>query len=434
MSHLVGSAEVLSIIERTLNCIDSRLIQHGERVAFLVLRMLDAAGVTDDRQVREACMLTLLHDVGAYKTEEIERMVQFESREIWEHSIYGYLFLKYLSPLSDTAEAVLFHHMDSAEMDWLEPRQGGLAQLIHIADRTDTYLMERGRMPGARMLERNSGTRFSEAAVSLLRQAEAAGAYGALCGGGYRAELARRIAAVAFTEEEIEAYLRMVSSSIDFRSPYTVTHTITTEQISVALARRMGLEPEQIRKVRYGSALHDLGKVAIPVEILEFPGKLSPQAMRIMRTHVTITEQILGGSADGEMLRIAARHHEKLDGSGYPRGLVGAELTRPERIVAVADITSALCGVRSYKQSYDGGRVRGILLQMKQAGQLCPAVVDTLLDDYDGVMAEVDEGCAPVLEAYRSIQEQYQAVYRQMTALPRGGNSLLPTKRSGGTI
>lgn len=406
---LVSSREVIQIIRRTLNHVDSRLVSHGERVAYMVLKMLDTEGVNDARMLRDACMATMLHDVGAYKTEEIDQMVVFESREVWQHAIYGYLFLKKLSPLRELAPAILYHHLDYARLRQIDTPQKELAQLINLADRVDTYLLNRRCPPPEDELNTHKNRRFSPEALALFyrMQRENPQIYAMLEDGSFTAELERRMAAALFTEEEINGYLRMVVSAIDFRSYHTVTHTITTESISAALAARMGLTAEECYKVKYGSLLHDLGKIAIPVEILEYPGKLSPEDMSIMKTHVVITGEILGESADEEMLRIAVRHHEKLDGSGYPLGLTGDVLTRGERIVAVADIMSALSGTRSYKDAFDKEHIRSILRQQKEAGLLCPVTVDTMLEHYDSIMEEVRVRCAPILNAYDSIQREY---------------------------
>ena len=78
--------------------------------------------------------------------------------------------------------------------------------------------------------------------------------------------------------------------------------------------------------------------------------------MNIMRTHVDITERILGGSVDSDVTRIALRHHEKVDGSGYPKGITGKDMTLDEEIVAVSDIASALLGTRSYKEAFSKER------------------------------------------------------------------------------
>ena len=98
--------------------------------------------------------------------------------------------------------------------------------------------------------------------------------------------------------------------------------------------------------------------MAIPLDILESPGRLEEKDMRVMRAHVRITEMILSGLVDEEVLEIAARHHEKLDGTGYHKGLTEKDLTLPQQIAAVADMLSALYGKRSYKDSFDSGKIR----------------------------------------------------------------------------
>ena len=99
----------------------------------------------------------------------------------------------------------------------------------------------------------------------------------------------------------------MLAYSIDFRSEYTVTHTVTTVGISVEIARLLNYSAEDKQRIYYGALLHDVGKIAIPLEILEYPGKLSPQAMRIMRTHVELTGRILGQDVEEKIRKIALR-------------------------------------------------------------------------------------------------------------------------------
>ena len=87
-------------------------MDHGSRVAYLSYRFLKALGNPAKAGAAKAVILAILHDIGAYKTEEISRMVEFESHNVWDHSIFGYLLLNYFSPFYDIAPAVLFHHTD----------------------------------------------------------------------------------------------------------------------------------------------------------------------------------------------------------------------------------------------------------------------------------------------------------------------------------
>ncbi|MCD8139118.1 MAG: hypothetical protein LUE17_04965 [Planctomycetaceae bacterium] len=134
---MIPSRNVVNIINNTLNLVDPRLINHGGRVAGHVYQVLRARGGMDDKTIRDICLLAVLHDIGAYKTEEIDRMVEFETEEVWSHSIYGFLFLKYLSPLTHLTPALFFHHASVPQLRHCHPEYHQLAQIIHIADRLD---------------------------------------------------------------------------------------------------------------------------------------------------------------------------------------------------------------------------------------------------------------------------------------------------------
>ena len=184
-------------------------------------------------------------------------------------------------------------------------------------------------------------------------------------------------------------------------------------EIGFRLARKMELPEHVCQQIYYGAMLHDLGKIGIPVSILEMPGRLSPEEMNIMRQHVVLSGQILDGCVDETIARIALRHHEKLDGAGYPLGLTGDELTSPERLLAVADIASALCMSRSYKEAYPKERCLAILWDMCQKGQIDKEIVSVLDSCFDEIMEQSNEACQPVRDAYDRISREYQSLLKK---------------------
>lgn len=213
---------------------------------------------------------------------------------------------------------------------------------------------------------------------------------------------------VPFTKEEIRKYLDMVIYTIDFRSRHTVTHTMTTTSISYELAKRMGLKGRALSDIYFGSLLHDLGKIGIPVEILEFPGKLSPQAMRIMRTHVELTGLILGPDVEEKIRKIAMRHHEKLDGLRLSPGPDGHG-SQPG---------GKNCGCRRYRQcacrdkKLQGGLFQGAYCgnigKMKEDGLIDGSIVDVMTDNFDDIMGKTGVRCQPIMDMYQDIQREYQ--------------------------
>ncbi|WP_349773228.1 HD-GYP domain-containing protein [Lacrimispora xylanisolvens] len=195
---------------------------------------------------------------------------------------------------------------------------------------------------------------------------------------------------------------------IDFRSHYTVTHTITTTSISYELGKLLSYPEDRLNVILCGALLHDLGKIAVPVEILEYPGKLSRQAMNIMRTHVGFTKEIFGGSIDDAVERIALRHHEKLNGTGYPDGLFAKDLSNEERLVAIADIISALTGTRSYKESYPLEKITTILESMKNDQLVDPDIVTIAVTNLDSILETTAVRCRPILRIYEKLKNEYQ--------------------------
>lgn len=412
----ISSKNMAGIVCRTLNHVDERLVDHGIRVAYIVLKMLEAEGISDQKRIRDLCFLTMVHDVGAYKTEEINDMVQFETGNVWNHSIYGYLFLKYLSPFSELSSVILFHHTDYEKLIRIPDLQSDIikwAQIVNLADRMDVCMQTGEVKDITSFLERFREKKFSSEVVDLFLNVEKKDHVLENLRRNHEEklniskEVFMSLGNPSYAKEEIDTYLKMIVYAIDFRSPFTVIHTITTTSISRELAVLMDLDENQVTQIYYGALLHDLGKIGIPVEILEYPGKLSPQAMKIMKTHVNITEEIMNGEIEHVVAKIALRHHEKLDGSGYPRGLKSDDLTLSERIVAIADIVSALYGRRSYKEAFGKEKIVGILSEMKENGLLCYQTVDIMIKHFDEIMENVRNTCEPVLEVYDHMNIEY---------------------------
>ena len=406
---LLRASDVANMAQRALNCVDPRLIDHGLRVAVMLDAMLEVDGSLDARQRAALRHVALLHDVGAYRTEEIDRLVEFETGEVWEHSFYGYLFIKELSPFSEFAEVVLYHHMPNSLFTDQDGVTRFLAQSLQIADRVDVFLMEHPDASASAVVQelvnREPG-RFASSAIDLFLEAERR--FGLL--EGWRQGSVTDPVAFAMSAEDDDTaalYLDMLVHVIDFRSRHTVAHTVTTAWVAYELAIRMLPDAEDVRSVYVAALLHDMGKIGVPLNILEKPGRLDDLEMSVMRTHVLLSERIIDGCVHPDIVNAAVRHHEKLDGSGYPRGLRAEQLTLPDRIIAVADIVSALVGTRSYKEAYSKDRVLRILAEQSEKGLVDESVVRVATRDYDDIMREAARACVPVEAIYRRVMQEY---------------------------
>jgi HD-GYP domain-containing protein (c-di-GMP phosphodiesterase class II) len=138
----------------------------------------------------------------------------------------------------------------------------------------------------------------------------------------------------------------------EFRDPYTAGHQNKVARLSKAIGTRLGLAQEHVRGIALAASLHDIGKIAIPAEILTRPGRLSPIEFELVKTHCQIGHDILAGIEFGyPVAEIVLHHHERLDGSGYPHGLAGEAVSLGARIVGIADVIDAMSSHRPYRPS-----------------------------------------------------------------------------------
>ena len=417
-ADIIQGGDAVQIVRKTLGLVDERLVNHGERVGYMLYQMLRDIERYSEKEALEIFNLGVFHDIGAYKTDEIDKMVKFEADNVWEHSIYVYLFLKYLSPLKEQAEAILFHHLNYDRYDKVESDFKDIALMIKLTDRVDISMQSHGGAFDLAEITDGVGSRFAPEHVELFLKTNAKfQIIESLNSGAYEQEIEEIQKKLVLSPADIDLYLQMLAYSIDFRSEYTVTHTVTTVGISVEIARLLNYSAEDKQRIYYGALLHDVGKIAIPLEILEYPGKLSPQAMKIMKTHVQISEDILRGAVADDVCEIAIRHHEKLDGLGYHRGLSAGELTEGQRIVAVADVLSALRQRRSYKEAFPKEKIIEVLKEQSEKGKLCPAICDLVIGHYDVVMANADSSCEAFLSVYDNLMLEYERIYNLVSKL-----------------
>lgn len=396
--------QTIEVLLNTLNFIDSRLVNHGARVAYIASVLQKFSDNTYEVDLKNLVLLSLFHDIGAYKTEEIDNLLQFDSENVSTHTVYGYLFIKNMSPIANLAPAILYHHTPFSELDMLNETLQGYAAYLHLADRIDVLLQNKEELD----LLKEEQKRFDEDLLEIFfREDVTAMVIENLQSGNYHRELEYILRDSVLEADEALDYLRMLVYAIDFRSEYTVTHTLTTSIFSVELGRRLGLNKEECGKLYIGSLVHDLGKIRIPLSILEKPGALNSEEIQIMRKHVEITEHILTGLIEDELIKIACRHHEKLDGTGYPHGLSAEELTLSERIVAVADLVSALSEKRSYKNKFSKEKVITMLDNMSKEKKLGAKVCEVMINQYDEILEATNSERNPMMRIYEEMKNYY---------------------------
>ena len=413
---VISSKDVNEIIRKTLGIINNKIMNHGEITGYILYKMMEYENTYTEQHYTEQelvdyTMLGILHDIGLYKEDNVKNVSDFETKNLWPHSIYGFLFLKYLSPVGDRAEVVLYHHLDYNRHNLIQSRYLHIIEMLSLADKMDTFLHLKDERLEPEYFAKYRDIKFSGAALDLFHKAEER--YGItenLVNGKYREELDVLLAKRAFSEQYKRGFLEMLVYTIDFRSEHTVIHTLATVNFAEQLGRLARLSGKDLRDLHYGALLHDLGKIAIPLNILESTGRLNDEEMKIMKAHVRITEMILEGVVDDAVLQIAVRHHEKLDGTGYHKGLKAEDLTLAQQIIAVADILSALHGKRSYKDAFSKEKILEIMNGDADRGKINRNVVTSLERNYDKIIGEFEKEKESTIGLYLKIKEQYEII------------------------
>jgi putative nucleotidyltransferase with HDIG domain len=198
--------------------------------------------------------------------------------------------------------------------------------------------------------------------------------------------------------------LSTLVKAVEVKDSYTHGHSLRTAELAVELALQMSLPTDRLRIIARGAYLHDLGKIAIPDQILNKPGALTAEERTIVETHPQLGYELASTAPSlHEVLTVILHHHERLDGKGYPSGLVGAAIPLEARVVAVADVWDALTSDRAYRAGWDPAHA----LSHIEAGRgthFDPVVVDALVSVMfnRGISTTSDPGVAE--EAWMAAQ------------------------------
>lgn len=156
--------------------------------------------------------------------------------------------------------------------------------------------------------------------------------------------------AVARLQQTMEATIVALANTLELRDPYTAGHQRRVAQLAKAIALRIGIDAERAEAIYLAGMIHDIGKIYVPSEVLTRPGKLTPLEYSLVQTHVEAGYGILHPiEFPWPLADIVHQHHERLDGSGYPRGIRDEEITLDARILAVADVVEAMSAHRPYR-------------------------------------------------------------------------------------
>jgi HD-GYP domain-containing protein (c-di-GMP phosphodiesterase class II) len=178
--------------------------------------------------------------------------------------------------------------------------------------------------------------------------------------------------------------LERLAGGLEARYPDTQGHSRRVARHAAAIAKRMGLPGEEVARIRTAAAVHDVGKIETPAEIMNKPRRLTDEEFAVIKLHPMAGARMVAGLGDDELTRIVRHHHERLDGRGYPDGLSGSQIPVGARIVAVADTFDAITSTRPYRPA-KRHREALEMLTAEAGTQLDPDAVRAFRAHYSGL-------------------------------------------------
>lgn len=380
-------------------------VAHGKRVGIMAAECGKARGLPE-AEITFLFDLGMLHDIGVSSTQTHHHLVsEFDWQGSQVHAEIGYGLLRGFAPLSRMAIPVRYHHTRWDKLITLPPseltaQQAQEANLIFMVDRVDALAAQ---YVGSGVLfdhlgevrdhiQRSSGSYFAPELVDVFMAASEAEAFWLLQEPrsiqNYLYDLLSRAECYQPSFAELKKLALVFSHIVDAKSPFTAYHSLGVSRLARFLAERAGINKENCDKLELAGLLHDLGKLRVPDEILDKPGKLDAHERRIINTHSFETYQILRSIGGFEEIALwAAYHHEEPGGMGYPFRVHEKDLSIEARILRVADIFQAMAQDRPYRAGLAEHEVLGFLKELASKGSLDADIVKLVSENMAQAMA-----------------------------------------------
>ncbi len=361
---------------------------------------------------------SLFHDIGALDPREKRRLHSFDEEDLTLHCLKGEKLFESIWLLKPAAKIIRYHHRPwrtwKKEGKTLNDEEVLESQILCLADyverllRRDVYILH--QVDGVvERIKDLSGEEIHPEVVDLFMTLAPRESFWLDIDNPRIYSILLHYGPLEKVNVDLDSVARLAtffSKIIDFRSRFTATHSTGVSSAAIMIARYFGLTEREITLMHIAGSLHDLGKLAIPNYILEKPGPLNREEFNFLKQHVYHTYMILN-SIDGfeQIAEWAAFHHERLDGSGYPFGLGAGDLSVGARIMAVADVFTALTEDRPYRQALPIEEVRSIMERLARNGAIDGTFVELLFDHYQEISAYIEERKARSLQNFEEYQE-----------------------------
>ena len=388
MKTITTIKSLLNSLTRTLNLINPVLEKHHQQTAYLAY-MLAVELKINPEEIKMIIFASLLHDIGSIIKEEPEDIAAIEKNakenaKVGAELIYGFKGAETISkivyysqtPWSELKNQVCEHKISSA--------------IIHLADYASSLIIYEkpilNQIKNIISEVENLKDEFCDKALAALK---------IISNREYIwLDIRHNPEFLSFfiddlgelSIDEIIDLTRFMARIIDYRSPFTAMHSAGVAVSAKSLSELYGMSEEKTKEMLIAGYLHDIGKLSVPKAILEKPGKLTEEEFNIVKQHPYYTRLILMDiEGFDDISNWAGFHHEKLNGSGYPFHFGESVLDVGARIMAVADIFSALTEKRPYRKEMEKEKVIAILKEAVNKNELDKGIVELLVNNYEHI-------------------------------------------------
>lgn len=409
----VSLFDIALSLSKIVDMISHLLANHHIKVASISVQMARNLALPEDRTA-DLCLAALLHDIGGLTRKERLETLDFEVSAPHMHAKAGYLLIRDIKPLSAAADIIRFHHVpwnDGRGDEWGGNPVPYESHILHVADRASTLLVtgqeERGIKGISEQIRNGAGVMFPAELTDVFEETTANWrSHGEI--EEVFSEIAHDIREHVLTLGLSDLFEMgvMLCHLIDFRSHFTAYHSNGVAANADEIARISGFSEEDCRSIKIAGFLHDIGKLAIPVELLEKPGSLEKSEYEIIKKHPLYTYSALKPMvALDEINMLASCHHERLDGTGYPFGRKGKELPAGARILAVADIFTALTEDRPYRPGLPPEEAVVILKNLAEKKKIDGDIVSILVKNVEDIYTNHLTAIEATLAAFEEFKE-----------------------------
>ena len=376
-----GISEAIDFVSPDLN-------EHHKKAAYISYKIAMEMDLPDD-EMRNIVLAATLHDIGSFtcnKQSDVH-FAHLGDNEMNEHPMMGYKLLSGFTPFAEAAKMIKYHHSNYDKSAKDIPMG---SYIIHLADKL-TIKLDKSREILEQVpeilasIEKEKSILHPDVLAAFYRVAKMEYFWIDINSPQINTDIPESI---RFPQRitDIGALIglaKIVAQIIDFRSRFTATHSSGVAAVAAELAVISGFSEEECYLMKVAGYLHDIGKLAISDDILEKNGALNHEEFNAMRKHSYITYCILSKIKGFEQIAVwASYHHEKLNGSGYPFHVKGENFNKLARIMAVADIVTAITEDRPYRLGMDGERAIGILYDMVEKGEIDKGTVDIVKENF----------------------------------------------------